>query len=600
MLTLTFGKTKKHPVDTSRAMYDTMDVYATLKDSVDVKAPIFKVNFDPSNYNYVVWAREDGPTRYYWIDNSVYVHNNLFEVHCSLDIMATYRDLIQLGLTGKLLYTTQDDYWDQYYDDLRFSPSSLDVYDSDPITPENPTWLHENSNVFGAKENLWDVVYDVDGKIDHYGPGTYIVQTSSDTGVHIYMMNKAAFDKFLAHMSSTFWTGVSNIGTDVFKYVKTADWIPIDVSKLSTEVPNKVLNDSGNPWAIANTATLGEVNGTTEISYEIPIRCILSFSGEIVVPNYPYQHPNWMENARWNKLILNTPSGNTELNLDMMYPRGQHNRVYFSTFYDVVASTVNTKFCYDVKGGWGDMGSTPAFESEFQISQDVMALVQKMFNWADTLVKGGLIGVGTAAAAFGGGVAMGATGGGAGLAKMSAARQERGIERALRMTGYAQGPDVAMKKFKEGFVEQMGESGGSLAKVAAIGTAVSKLNPGIDTSMASIQATVSRAGLFNTQQLGLLTLRCKPLRCKELANDYGEVSEYPSPYAKYVRYCEQFGYPANQYITNLYSDGHLGDWYVFEDAHLNLSNIVSLELNGITDEEMSAIESIAKSGFYYN
>ena len=600
MLTLTFGKTKKHPVDTSRAMYDTMDVNATLKDSVDVKAPIFKVNFDPSNYNYVVWAREDGPTRYYWIDNSVYIHNNIFEVHCSLDIMATYRDIIQLGLTGKLLYTTQDDYWDQYYDDLRFSPSSLDVYDSDPISPENPTWLHENSNVFGEKENLWDVIYDVDGKIDHYGPGTYIIQTSSDTGVHVYMMNKAAFDKFLAHMSSTFWTGVSNIGTDVFKYVKTADWIPIDVSKLSYEVPSKVLNDSGNPWAVANTASLGDVNGTTEISYEIPIRCILSFSGEIVVPNYPYQHPNWMENARWNKLILNTPSGNTELNLDMMYPRGQHNRVYFSTFYDVVSSTVNTKFCYDVKGGWGDMGSTPAYESEFQINQDVMALVQKTFNWADTLVKGGLIGVGTAAAAFGGGVAMGATGGGAGLAKMASARQERGIERALRMTGYAQGPDVAMKKFKEGFVEQMGESGGSLAKVAAVGTAVAKLNPGIDTSMASIQATVSRAGLFNTQQLGLLTLRCKPLRCKELANDYGEVSEYPSPYAKYVRYCEQFGYPANQYINNLYSDGHLGDWYVFEDAHLNLSNIVSLELNGITDEEMSAIESIAKSGFYYN
>lgn len=599
MLTLTFGKTKKHPVDTSRAMYDTMDVNATLKDSVDVKAPIFKVNFDPSNYNYVVWAREDGPTRYYWIDNSVYVHNNLFEVHCSLDIMATYRDLIQLGLTGKLLYTTQDDYWDQYYDDLRFSPSSLDVYDSDPISPENPTWLHENSNVFGEKENLWDVIYDVDGKIDHYGPGTYIIQTSSDTGVHIYMMNRAAFDKFLAHMSSTFWTGVSNIGTDVFKYVKTADWIPIDVGKLGQQISNKVLNDSSNPWAVANTASLGDVDLLQgEISYEIPIRCILSFAGEIVVPHYPYQHPNWMENARWNKLILNTPSGNTELNLDMMYPRGQHNRVYFSTFYDVVSSTVNTKFCYDVKGGWGDMGSTPAFESEFQINQDVMALIQKTFNFADTLVKGTLLGAGVAAAAFGGGAALGAAGGGAGLAKMSAAKTLKNSPINLKQNGMSKA-DMASSLMRQGISESIGESA-PLAKVAAVGAAVTKLNPGIDTSMASIQSNVSRAGLFNTQQLGLLTLRCKPLRCKELANDYGEVSEYPSPYAKYVRYCEQFGYPANQYINNLYSDGHLGDWYVFEDAHLNLSNIVSLELNGITDEEMSAIESIAKSGFYYN
>ena len=596
MITLTFGKTKKHPVDTSRAMYDTMAVNATLKDSVDVKAPIFKVNFDPSNYNYVVWAREDGPTRYYWIDNSVYIHNNIFEVHCSLDIMATYRDIIQRGLTGKLLYTTQDDYWDKYYDDLRFSPSSLDVYDYLPLGDKSNNWLHEHANVFGDADNMWDATYDVDGKITGYGTGCYLTQIQNNAGISTYIFNKAGFDAFIEDMLSmwnTQWTGPFST-VDPRSFVKLCVWMPIKAKVLAGHISSTVAQPT---WYLGQKTIGSPDSSKGEYSWEIPYTTILSFNGEIVVPQNPNQHPIWMENNRWNTLTLNTPSGNTDLNLDMMYPiSNNHNRIQFNTIFDVVQGRINTKYTFDVKGSWSNISGTPIYESDFTIGWDIMNLVTSVFNMSQGMVNVAMTGAGLAVAAVTGGMALGA-----GLAKDKASDKVY-MEDSIKSveSGKADLSPTSLMLARNNAAAAVPDSKPALAGVVTGAMAVSKLFPKINNTINNITNVGDRASFFNTHQLGVVSLRMKPFRCKELAAEASEVSEYPTPYNKYIRYCEQFGYPANVYIRNLYLDGHFGDLYVFEDAHLNLSSITSTELNGITDEEMSAIESIAKSGFYYN
>ena len=93
-----------------------------------------------------------------------------------------------------------------------------------------------------------------------------------------------------------------------------------------------------------------------------------------------------------------------------------------------------------------------------------------------------------------------------------------------------------------------------------------------------------------------MNVRFKPLRCRELGRDLIGIE----PVDKYKEYCDQFGYPANIFCENLYARGTTGNLYVFEEAHLDLTSYNGTDLQGITDEEMKAIEDIARAGFWYN
>ena len=600
MITLTIGKTKKHPVDTSRYMTDTRQISATLKENVDIKAPIFKVSFDTSNYNYIAWSRDDGPTRYYWIDNTVYIHNNIFEIHCSLDLMATYYNVIQHGLTGKLLYSTYEMDWDEYFDDLRFSPSSLDVYDYLEWGDESNNWLHESANVFGDAANIWDIDYDEHGKIIGYGEGCYLAQIQNNSGISTYLYNQAGFNQFMADMLSmwnTQWSGPFST-VDPRSFIKLCVWMPIDPGNLVEHIPGSLSDHA--TWYLGSKTIGAPDPSQGEYSWQIPYTTILSFDGGIDVPHHAVEHPTWMENSRWNTLTLSTPSGNTEINLDMMYPvSNQHDHIYFNTIFDVVQGRINTKYTFDVKGGWSNISGTPIYESDFQVGWDVMALIQSVFNYSQGLINSAITGAGLAAAAFTGGMSLGS-----GLAKEKAPAQAKpdmaDSIRAVESGTADVSPTTLMMARHNSSVASSSNNQPALAGVVTGAVAASKLFPKINNSVNNITTVGNRASFFNTQQLGVISLRLKPFRCKELAYTEPSISEYPTPKEKYIHYCEQFGYPANKFIRNLYLNGQPGTLYVFEDAHLDLSDVNTLELNGITDEEMQAIEQIAKSGFWYN
>ena len=97
MIEITFGHISKKPNSTKYSMDSTFTTSVALKERTDLKAPVFIVSFDPIGYNYCSWIiQERDINRYYWIDRVIFVHNNLWEVHCSLDLLATYRnDILQ-------------------------------------------------------------------------------------------------------------------------------------------------------------------------------------------------------------------------------------------------------------------------------------------------------------------------------------------------------------------------------------------------------------------------------------------------------------------------------------------------------------------------
>lgn len=582
MITLTFGKMFKKPNSTKQTMEDTVDISVSLKENVDIKAPVFLVNFDTSNYNYVKWEQENYPTRYYWIDNTVYIHNALFEVHCSMDLAATYKVLFQYGTRGHCLYCTDVDYWDRYFDDLRFSPSNLDTYRNLGFFDEN--YLYETGNVFGSHTELWDVTYDPDtGAITAYGDGCYVMQTQSNLGMKTYLLSKSQFTTLLTNMANIFWSGVANLGKDLTKLIVNCSWMPINLSELLGEIPG---------YQTASEVRIGNDTIAGTAAYEIPYFVLLTFDGEVDIPQDPESHPKFMENSRWNKLLLSTPGGTTELSLDMCY--GAHQKVYFSTTFDVVSATINTKFSYDSEGNWSNITGSLAYESENLIGQDAMCLVTKMFDLATSAAKIAVTGAGVAGAAFTGGALLGAAGGGAGIAKFANTASAYPKETAKALFKGTGKNVVNMASIQASqAMSDLSQTG--LGKVVATGALISQLTPNINTATASGSSSTSQAALFNTQQLGLIQLRLKPFRCKELAQDGGGDTALD----KYVSFCEKYGYPVNQWWTGLPLWVGATHYVVIENAQFSPEDAyVKNNILGITDEELTACQHLIGSGLW--
>ena len=85
----------KQPLDASRTTLS--NVY--LKEGTSLEQPVFIINSNDFTYNY---AQYNGI--YYYIDDIVSLKNNLLELHCSRDLLATYKAKIQATSPYVLYY----------------------------------------------------------------------------------------------------------------------------------------------------------------------------------------------------------------------------------------------------------------------------------------------------------------------------------------------------------------------------------------------------------------------------------------------------------------------------------------------------------------
>ena len=75
-------------------------ITATLKDDVSMVQPVFIVQGNTFTYNYIQFAG-----RYYFVDDVVSLRNNLTEIHCNIDVLATYKAAIQASSQFVLYYS---------------------------------------------------------------------------------------------------------------------------------------------------------------------------------------------------------------------------------------------------------------------------------------------------------------------------------------------------------------------------------------------------------------------------------------------------------------------------------------------------------------
>ena len=540
MLTLTFGKISKRPNSTKNAMSNTMDVYAALKENVSVEAPIFKINFDPRVYNYVAWAG-DNFTRYYYITRHTAIANNMWEVECKLDIPATYRSLYMYGVSGHCVYSTDDSYWDQYFDDMRFTPNYLDPWTFKDQLDPNLGYLYSVGNIFGHDidgPKMWDITwtqpqqptYNLEYYVSTYGNGCYYIQTVSTTGgVSSYIMSKGSFQLMLQGFS-----GISGLLVDYVKYITNAYWMPIKLHSLKTAIGSDNYDET-------NELNIGPDTlhySAHDIFTKIPNQCILSFADELSFPVDSVDHPLFMDNSRWNTMQLATPGGITDLNLDLCYPcEGRTLKV--STFFDLASGICDSKFTYDIQGsGFDNITGITAYESSINVGTDALGLLTKNSSPVDPLMNigGSLLPVGVGAAIGG----------------------------------------------------PVGAAVGS-----ATGTVINKANPNLNTNIKEFNMGSNVSTIFNNSQPGGITLRLKPWRCREL-------SEGDWPENAYINYCNIHGYPVNKYLDWHDITTNLNKYWVFDEVYVDPNGLTSnpIYTEGLTDDIVNRIIADYKSGIW--
>lgn len=117
MPTVSIGTMDKRINSTKQTFSSAFSADCKLKEPCGMESPVFIVQglSKGSFYNY---ASFEG--RYFWVDDIVYLTNDIQEVHCHLDPLATYKDDIKN--TFALVQYGDSSHWNKWVDDVRFNP----------------------------------------------------------------------------------------------------------------------------------------------------------------------------------------------------------------------------------------------------------------------------------------------------------------------------------------------------------------------------------------------------------------------------------------------------------------------------------------------
>lgn len=117
MPTISIGNNPKKINSTSRSFTVSATLNCRLKEPCSMQAPVFRVQGLTKGvlYNYCQFE-----SRYYWIDDIIYLTHNIQEVHCHLDPLATFKT--DIGNTYAYIEYGDATHWAREIDDNRFSP----------------------------------------------------------------------------------------------------------------------------------------------------------------------------------------------------------------------------------------------------------------------------------------------------------------------------------------------------------------------------------------------------------------------------------------------------------------------------------------------
>lgn len=304
MASITIGNTSKRSNSTSQTFTGTT-LNCRLKEPTSLHDPVFYVQGLTSGafYNYASYR-----SRYFWVDDVIQMTNDISEVHCHLDSLATFKTAITntygLVMFGDSAHKTN------YKDDPRFGPdiklsrasgagvASMDLGFRDPTN---------NSN--------WTVLM--------------TVQTAgaSYSSVCTYAMTLSTFQNVLHGFSGVVYSDIQTwSGTDILDILKnyairilTGGQQALDNIRACVAVPMPLSIYSSAPGSISQTSiNLGPYNVTLDSGHTVYLvdpshvktgNAVLSLGRPL--PNTGYK---WLNSPKYCSVKITHPGGYSEIN----------------------------------------------------------------------------------------------------------------------------------------------------------------------------------------------------------------------------------------------------------------------------------------------
>lgn len=300
MPSVTFGVTSKRINSTSSTMTNTTALNCKLKEPCGINEPVFIVaGLSDIHYNFCSWSN-----RYYWIDEIIYLTNEIKEVHARLDPLATYKSAIEN--TDAYIMFGNFANASLYKDDIRFGPDKK---------RERPSGETGTGSVdMGFDRDNWTVIMTVQ-----------CTTSLAYSSVIPYAMTVNTFFNVLRGFSGTVQSDISSwSGTDVLDILKnfalklfTGGGQAIDNIRSAILVPINISQFSSRALVTTSTVSLGPYSFTLDSGYVYIMDPSVCKTGNSVIDLHrPIASTTykWLNSPKYCSIQITHPCGYQEIN----------------------------------------------------------------------------------------------------------------------------------------------------------------------------------------------------------------------------------------------------------------------------------------------
>lgn len=484
------GRTNKAINSTSQTFADSVSLSCRLKEPCSQQSPVFIVQGLSKTvyYNFAQFMNH-----YYWVDDIVYLTNDIQEVHCHLDPLATYKTAIENSYA--FVQYGSEDLWNEYVDDVRFSPEAR------------------------APEANFDDDFDCIPGLASDVTNGYVIMRYMDCGngggIKTIAMTLTAFWNMLADLGNLF-NASTTIGELTAAMGGQGSWRDNILSCVYVPVTN--IDTSSSVSQIRLGGVTCNVSGFMQAA--IVNRTITNTLSLNYTSSYFTNCP-FMRNPRWVSCQISTPFGCTEIPFDLIKSTLGTFNMYMRSTLDVITGDVTIKFT-DKNDGLGIC--LASFSGN--ISANLMDMLGNGNSLKTGLGNSLVYGAKLAVNSFTAGVAMGTSSIAAANAAMPSGSQAKNMTTTQKLDAI-NNSQVAGRN-------------------AMISSGISEIPGSIPTcfgtaglASGSIGSGFSALYLTSSPGKGTIALRLT----KPLSN------------LDYKSFCDMYGYPVNGYTKLSFSSG---------------------------------------------
>lgn len=514
MPTVSIGTTDKRINSTKQTFSSSYSADCKLKEPCSMHDPVFVVQ-GLSKSNFYNYASFEG--RYYRVDNIVYLTNDIQEVHCSLDALATYKTAIKNTPAFVQFCSTVQNHW---ADDPRFNVEK------------------EDTSYSSTKEIETLSIFDESGTVV-----LRYMDSGNGGGVKQVAMTMSAFGDLFDDLYNelgghTFEEIVALLG-GVGSWrdnIISCTWLPFDMDQYYGQWAAQIrLGCIICP--VDTPFTVKFIDGLVPIRKRT-VGVTINFDDVLDMP--------FLRNARWYGLQFVSPFGYCNVPIDTII---DNDTLYCTMVANLISGDISYRLTEDSKGNGQVLGSFSG-----NVAMDMMGFIGTGVGVHQQLNNGLLNGAKLALGSASLGLSMGQS-------FMSASNSSYAASAALPK-------DTARADFKN-----------DVGTRAAVASGINGIGSVANFQRSSACATGSTGGgsasIFLTENPGACFLVKKVFVPNISSTD------------TYDEYCQEYGYPCNDYFPNGLPDGYV-----------QCAGASCVGATGATLSDLNTINSYLNSGIF--